>query len=813
MVYKFLESAVDKKNILKSDSNINPFLLENNVNQIENILKFFNGNSPLMLVSGFLGTGKNTVVNEALNYLSGDAVVLKYNCFETSILDDILLEFFDTFRKLTAQKIIQLPKAKSENFTQKITAYFQSIQKPVVIVLNSFEDILKDNKQEILDFIFHLSTYQNIKIIIIGRKFDLQDFESKINYQKTSVLAFDKPVFEKYLRSNDIKQIGPLSDELYKYTRGYWFYTDLSVKIMKLRNLSLIDFLGGFTKSLMSFNDFILREALAFVDPVSGHLFRFLTIMRHPVSTKLLQTLHLYDENKINFFVENMILSKDKDNIYLQDYFKTIADNSIPENIATKLHKGCSELYTTQLPLKPLERDILVSRQTMRKEIEYHNMFLPKKPLLNQKPISGADFMEYGNSNAAKPSVTEQSPQNVKHEKDDKLKNMSFVFETEEDELAFMNKIAHSINNFIDKTAKKEKEQAEIKKLSLVELVNLAKQKEQTYEYKKVVIIYQRALEFESDDDYYTFLPKIYANLANAYKNLSDWFNALKYYELAHNFYKSTADTEKVNEIKFEIANIYYITFKREQAKQLLDKILESREVTTNLEVKTHLLLAELCDKQSDSNVIYGYYKHAAEICDGSIDKPVLSELYFKYALVLDERYEIDSAVKYYKKCIEIDSNPKINTYLSSALTNIAALYDESGKPEYAARYLIESLKADETVMNYNGMYLSSTKLAEIYTRRNPEKCLEYLKRAKAYALELNETFYIASSEIALGDFYYGRKENENALKHYISAHKLAQNNFSKDNISKITMRINDIKLRIGEDKFNTITKELNYAQ
>ena len=92
MVYKFLESAVDKKNILKSDSNINPFLLENNVNQIENILKFFNGNSPLMLVSGFLGTGKNTVVNEALNYLSGDAVVLKYNCFETSILDDILLD-------------------------------------------------------------------------------------------------------------------------------------------------------------------------------------------------------------------------------------------------------------------------------------------------------------------------------------------------------------------------------------------------------------------------------------------------------------------------------------------------------------------------------------------------------------------------------------------------------------------------------------------------------------------------------------------------------------------------------------------------
>ena len=141
---------------------------------------------------------------------------------------------------------------------------------------------------------------------------------------------------------------------------------------------------------------------------------------------------------------------------------------------------------------------------------------------------------------------------------------MSFVFETEEAELAFMNKIAHSINNFIDKKTQKEKEQAEIKKLSLLELLNLAKQKEQNYEYKKVVIIYQRALEFDTDDDYYTFLPNIYTKLANAYKNLSDWFNALKYYELAHDFYKSTGDIEKVNEIKFETANIYYITFKRE---------------------------------------------------------------------------------------------------------------------------------------------------------------------------------------------------------------------------------------------------------
>lgn len=106
-----------------------------------------------------MGTGKIYVVNQALSFLKDDVITLKYNCFETTILDDILLEFFDCFKRLTVQNVIEVPKARTENFTQKINAYFDSISKPVLIVINSFEQILKDNKQEILNF-FHTSPNQ-----------------------------------------------------------------------------------------------------------------------------------------------------------------------------------------------------------------------------------------------------------------------------------------------------------------------------------------------------------------------------------------------------------------------------------------------------------------------------------------------------------------------------------------------------------------------------------------------------------------------------------------------------------------------------
>ena len=104
-------------------------------------------------------------------------------------------------------------------------------------------------------------------------------------------------------------------------------------------------------------------------------------------------------------------------------------------------------------------------------------------------------------------------------------------------------------------------------------------------------------------------------------------------------------------------------------------------------------------------------------------------------------------------------------------------------------------------------------KLAEILTVRNPQKALDYLKRAKACAVELNEPFYIASSNVALGDFYFNKKDFEQALRNYIIAHKMSINNFTRDNILKIEMRINDLKIRMGEQNFNRITKELNYAK
>lgn len=797
----FLESGIDIKDFHKNTvSGINQYLLENNTNQINDLVKFFHNDSKLMLVNGFLGTGKTRVVDHVTKFFSPQTVVLRYNCFETTILDDILLSFFEDFKNLAVQNLIKQPRAKYQNFTQRVEAYFDALENPVVVIINSFEAVLKNNRQEILDFIFHLSSRKNIKIILIGRVFSYDDFEGKISYDRISILALDKSIFEKFLRERGIKLIGPVSDELYRYSRGYFFYTDLTTKVINARGLSLIDFLKGYTKSFLSYNDFILREAMSFVDPVSGHLFRFLTIMRHPVSLRLLMTIGLYNEERIRYFLANEIISPEKNMIYLQDYFKEISQNSISETVAIKLHQACVDLYNTQLPLKPFERDLLISRQTMRSEIEYHSMFIPQKPAFRPDIQQEASPLQPETVSSAKQTPDSlQNPQEP--DKEEKIKNITFIFDSEEDEQKVMTEIANSINKFIDYSNKTLTPEDD--RLSLAGLINAARNAENDYNYKKAIAYCQRALLCKDDDDFYTFLPSVYTKLAQNYRKLSDWFNALRYYDLALEFYTSASDIEKINEMKLEIAEIFYITFKHDKAKELIKEVLETSNISNEIRIKANIAMAAICNE--DIRTAYMCYRTALELVEPLTDKKLLTELYFKFAVCCDDLDETETAVIYYKKCIDIDKN---NPHLSSAMSNLAAIFDETAMPELAQKYYTESLKIDEADKNYNGIYISSMKLAELNRNKSPEKTVEYYQKAIKSAGALNEVFYLTSAYTELGDFYNNHRKIKFALKNYLSALKSAQNNFTPDNIAKIEQRISDIKIRLGS-KYNELEKEI----
>ena len=59
MQYKFLNFYLDKKDLLTQNNEmIDPILIENNAQQLEDIYEFYKNERPILFVNGFLGTGK-----------------------------------------------------------------------------------------------------------------------------------------------------------------------------------------------------------------------------------------------------------------------------------------------------------------------------------------------------------------------------------------------------------------------------------------------------------------------------------------------------------------------------------------------------------------------------------------------------------------------------------------------------------------------------------------------------------------------------------------------------------------------------------
>ena len=546
-------------------------------------------------------------------------------------------------------------------------------------------------------------------------------------------------------------------------------------------------FLEAYSKSAMNFSDFLPREMVSLIDPVSLHLFRLLAVMRIPLHINLLKSVHLYGEDRIRFYLDNTLIYTDGECIYLPDFYREIIEKQIPENVMIKLHKSCVELYNTQLPLKPLERDLKLSRQTMRNEIEYHSLFVPQKPDISkigmvinnqfivaqeQKPIENTAPDEIKTGIISEPAV-----------KEEKIENINFIFEDE----TLLENIADSINDFVTEKVERNEFIEKNSELNLTQLLNLAKQEEAKYNYKYAVLLYQNALTKNNDDNFDKFIPTIYLKLANVYNNLSQWYESLEYLTKAQDYYVNVSDNIKTAEVKLQIANVYFRIYKQDNAKYILNELEKEENLTNELKIKINIALGKIC---GNINEEYTYYKKSLPLVDIQTEKAIVAELYYCFASINDQKDDTNTAANYYKKCILTEQNPQKNKYLSKALANLAELYDEAGKTEFAIKYYTQSMKIDEETKNYNGLYSTSRHLAEIYSGKNSEQALKYLESANSYARRLKEPYYIADIEYEIGNYYLLRKDFKESIKHLHEAKDIAGTSLPKEDVDRIEAKI-----------------------
>lgn len=745
MDYKFLEDSVDIEDIVLPQSDkINPFLLKNNYSEIIKAVDFLSSKDTFMYVHGFLGTGKRQFINYISEFLNKDVIKLEYYCKASTVCDDILLSFINTIEKYTASKSANI-NIKITTLTVKFQQYISSMQKPFVIILHSFDDISDENKNLVISCFTSAARLENTKIIVSTRAM-VQDVLGELKIERKIFLkAFTKDNFKAFVDSNKLDYSPKVLEDFYKYTRGYYYYTALCIKIIQAMKLSLQEFLEKYILSGMSFDSFLGTTYVNLIPNTIRNFFWFLRTIRHGISLNALASLELYDEFSIEYLKSNLMAFLVDETLYVQDYFQQDIDISIPQKTEIKLHKYIISIYEKELK-EPLQtRNMMLSRQAMRAEIDYHNLCIQK--------------LQNGEAEGAVESQEDESKQEQEVHKEKEIPATLDKKIKEAKKLAFDNKITEAIESF-----QKILNEEELDKETLVD---------------------------------------IRLNLGRLYKSSGDYKSSEHYFELAENYYKQNNELINLNYLYYELTDLYFIMYKNERAIKTIEKVIYSVDTPQSLMVSACTLLGNIYYDMNKPDEAYKYYQKAIESLDEKTGDETLAELYFKYALACDDRDDAQNAFEYYTKCIAITSD---SPYKALAYSNLGACYFDNENYSDAEKCFQKAYEIEKSNNNYDGIYYVSMYLAKIFLKEGSDEALKYFIEAKQSAEFLNEDFYMLESSVALGDYYYDDvSKNKEALTEYFKAKKIAEHMGNSVDITKINERINDMKLRMDEESFNQI--------
>ena len=667
MDYEFLNSSINREKIILPDSDkINSFLLRNNYAEILKAVDFLDSKEKFLYLHGFLGTGKRQFINYVTDFLSNDVIKLEYYCKEATVCDDILLSFIDVIDKNAISKAVSL-NAKITTLGVKFRQYISSIKKPFLIILHSLDDVAEDNMKLISDMISDVLKEENIKLIISTRAMMPSVINGVQEDRKIFLKAFTKEVFQDFLTSNQIQATDTAIDDFYKYTRGYYYYTALSVKIIQAMKISLHDFLQKFAMSGISFDSYLGITYVNLVPTAIRNFFWFLRTIRHGISLNALAVFEIYDEFSIEYLKTNLMIFQSGENIYVQDYFLQKIDISIPAKTEIKLHKYIIGIYEAQIkePLK--QRALLLSRQALRAEIEYHSKCIYE--------------LEHGEEKQE--PVPENTPVQVEEPAKPQNKSLSDEMKTAEE---------------------------------------LSGDKK----YTEAIEAYKNILAKEGIDA--QTIIEVRLHLARLYKEINNLSMSAHFYDIVESYYKQHNELINLNYLYYEMTDLYFKMYKNQRAVETAKKVIYSVDTPQSLMVSACTLLGNIYSSMNNPDEAYSYYQKALASLDDNTEPQTLAELYFKYALACDDRGEMEQAFKYYNRCIAV---PVENPYKSLAYSNLASCYYENGTQDEAKDCFLKAYNLDKAGNNYDGIYYNASHLAELDAEKRLDYLLEAKRSAE----------------------------------------------------------------------------------
>lgn len=798
--------------------------------KLQELLEFYSDrNKSLCLLEGAVGSFKTDLFNVSKQFLNSNVLIFSFKCFEGSTLDDFFLSFFEDLKKYTQEKKITLAKIETNSLSERIIKYLTHITLPSVIMIDSLENILSkknlDEKEEIIRFLEHINSMNKFKVILISSYFEEERHWD--NSASIKMMPYTKEHMKEFFPSLSDENL----DKFYEITRGNQNYVYITSNILTTLKTTLEALILEFSLKKVSYEDFILQKLVTFVpEKVKNSLF-YLSLVNEPINGQFLIQEGFFSADQLAYVIEKGLASNEYGGVFLKNCLRKYLHSFIPHYEKIKIHTFWRDFYTSQLPLKPKDRVILISRNTMRGQIEYHSVFVTEQR--KDKDTADMSLMSYLNSNLTAWNIKNTNIDDVNSDKKqrpqppksltDKEKGLE-KYELTKEELSLLS-VPVDMRKKEEQEAKQnlyrtfeQKEDAvkqEKKQKSIEYLYKNAEALEAEHDYETAFVLYYQALELNTDKDYAQYEPLILEKLAYCAKKMNKTVEAIEFYNRLTELYSSREEIDKVNEVRIKIAGIYKETYKINHARVIFENFINKKSpASDSILIRSYIELAGIEEDSANSEKAVEYYKKAFALLNTNQDTAVnpddtyLAQAYFKYALILDDFNQTQAALDFYQRSIRTAKEG--NIYLSAAYTNIGEIIKETGNNKKASDYFKMALKTDIAQSNYEGVYYICLKLARLYETTESQTALDWLLKSLSAAKRTKETLYITNAYLELGDYYFEAKELEKALKAFLNAQKnLNKQEHAPENDESIMLRIRDLKSMMPRNIIDKVTQEV----
>ncbi len=788
------------ENILPIANNVKNFYNTNmtqgffqfNDSIINQILNFVTSSFDLLFMSGEKGTSKSEIMEKVSSNLSENNLVFTHFCFENTVIDDFLLNFYDALRSFSLASKISLKKFATNNFKEKVSHYFKTIDANCVIIIENFEKI--DTNVEIVDFLSYLAGYKNVKIIICTRNKDRNLFRfKKIRMQTINLNQIEKNEFNSHLSI----LLGPVESEVkekfYEITSGLELYLKMSIKYCNTTDTSIKDLIAEFERKNMSFEEFLVLKFTSLTPSAYQNIFKILCMLDHPVSINFLNAYKLGDISHIEYLEKNFLINTFGSEIYVKDYFRKhiVKTFSIQEKI--NYCKKLNSIYENELTKSPKDRLLRLSRESIRKEIDRFNSIMPNiNSSKSQNSFSYIGFSQkhwHNKEDEQKSKLTEKLA---------KIKERKNFLAKEKDRIVFPKK-----SEILQKN-----EDKEISKRFIINLINSSRDLTKQYRYRESIKELLRAYDEDDSDE---FKIEILTLIAKNNEHLNEYILAQKNYEEALEIANKTNDIRKC-ELQFLIAMTNKNLFKIDLAKEDFHQIAYNKSNPVSYRAKAYIELGEIEQADSKTDAAIKCYKNAVSLALGK-SKELVCRCYYLLGVLYDENQQIEEAIQYYQKNYLTSSERYENKYYSASCVNLGLIYFEQSKYRQASEAFKLALLYDSENNDWENMYISQKELGKIYLIIDPTSAVGYFKQALDSAYKLNDIFKAALVYFEAGELQYDRGQDEKALECFFNAKEILKNDPNDENMSRINSRIKDIEVRLGSTTFNLIAEKYDKSK